>query len=60
MRGCRETGEPAWFLQIGELPGIALVEEIGHPEEFVGSLEPGHFTEAQEQAALQGQHLPHS
>lgn len=42
------------------LPGTALVEEMGHTEKFVGSLEPGGFTEAQEQAALQGQYLPPS
>lgn len=42
------------------LPGTAFVEEMGHSEEFVGSLEPGCFTEVQEQAALQGQHFPPS
>lgn len=41
-------------------PWTALVEEIGHTEEFVGSLEAGRFTGAQEQAALQGQNLPPS
>lgn len=60
VRGCRETGEPLQFLEIHVSPWTALVEEIGHTEEFVGSLEPGRFTEAQEQAALQGQHLPPS
>lgn len=28
VRGCRETGEPLWFLEICVLPGVALVEEI--------------------------------
>lgn len=60
MRGCRETGEPLCFLESRVFPGIALVEEMGHAEGSVGSLEPGRFTEAQQQAALQGQHLPPS
>ncbi|XP_066051758.1 collagen alpha-1(I) chain-like [Chamaea fasciata] len=47
VRGCRETGEPLWFLEIHVLPGIALAEEMGYPEKFLGSLEPGHFTESQ-------------
>lgn len=42
------------------LPGMAFVEEMGHTEEFVGSLEPGCLTEAQEQAALHRQHFPPS
>lgn len=44
VRGCRETGEPLWFLEAGVLPLVALIEEVEHTEKFVGGLEPSSFT----------------
>jgi len=59
VRGCSKTGEPSWFLEIGVLPAVALVEEMECAEKFVGSLEPGSFRDAQEQSALQEQRVRH-
>lgn len=59
VRGCRERGEPQWFLEISVLPMVALVEKMEHAEKCVGSLEPESFAEAQEQSALREQRVCH-